>query len=79
MVKDGVDIDELELPADTSTNDAEMVEQPEVVKEWSDYTEEELLSMSDPEFFKLVDASKRGGKNVPRMLIILTGKRKLQQ
>ncbi len=70
---------DLELPADTSTNDAELKDQPEIVKEWTDFTSEELLAMDEPQFLKLVESSKKGGNNVPRMLVIIAGRRKTQQ
>lgn len=65
----------VELPADTSTNDAEVVEQPEVVKQWTDYTEQELMELPNVEFQALIHRSKNGGSNVPRMLLLIQSRR----
>lgn len=66
---------DLMLPPDTSTNDAELREQPEVVKEWHDYSREELLEMPAEQFNPMFDAVK---VPKPRMLLNVAMQRKQQ-
>jgi hypothetical protein len=75
LAKHGVKMDTVELPADTSTNDAEAKEKP--VKQWTDYTKQELLEMSDRQF--TITVGRMAPTEMPRELLVIAMQRKNQQ
>lgn len=62
----------VELPADTSTNDAEAKEVPIRIT-WTDFTKQQLLEMAEPEFDKLVTMKPQ---DMPHDLLVIAMQRK---
>lgn len=63
----------VELPADTSTNDAEAKEVPVQIK-WTDFTKQQLLEMGEHQFVALVGSMRP--KDMPHDLLIIAMERK---